>query len=221
MSEEKTKFSLEVINKSMLAVDLIRKYKDDGSNAGKAATGANGANAAGSGHPTKKEVEDVEKKIIQCQEAIQKDLIPTDPSSMVSNPLSLKFLKNGSAQASVATSANLGARPNSSTRMSTNLSLPNQSHCENQASNILEMERRYETPLKQQPLPPSSAGHPHGQILLPTSHGVLVHHTALGAQDLAGQPTGMVPQVPMLQVHTRHNFYEIQNILHNEILLFK
>jgi hypothetical protein len=30
MSEEKTKFSLEVINKSMLAVDLIKKYKDDG-----------------------------------------------------------------------------------------------------------------------------------------------------------------------------------------------
>jgi len=32
----------------------------------------------------------------------------------------------------------------------------------------------------------------------------------------------MVPQVhQLLQVHTRHNFYEIQNILHNEILLFK
>jgi len=24
-----------------------------------------------------------------------------------------------------------------------------------------------------------------------------------------------------VQVHTRHNFFEIQNILHNEILLFK
>ena len=64
MSEEKTKFSLEVINKSMLAVDLIRKYKDDGPNTGKAAAGANATNAAGSGHPTQKEVDDVEKKII-------------------------------------------------------------------------------------------------------------------------------------------------------------
>ena len=125
MSEEKTKFSLEVINKSILAVDLIRKYKDDGSNAGKAAAGANAANAPGPGHPTKKEVDDVEKKIIQCQEAIQKDLIPTDPGSMVRNPLSLKFLKKG--QALAANSTNLGARPNSSSGMSTNLPLPNQS----------------------------------------------------------------------------------------------
>ena len=92
MSEEKTKFSLEVINKSMLAVDLIRKYKDDGSNAGKAATGANGANAAGSGHPSAKEVEDVEKKIIQCHEAIQKDLITNKTSLAVSNLSSLKIL---------------------------------------------------------------------------------------------------------------------------------
>jgi len=120
MSEEKTKFSLEVINKSILAVDLIKKYKDDGSNAGKAATGANGANAAGSGHPSAKEVEDVEKKIIQCQEAIQKDLIPTEPGSMVSNPLSLKFLKNGNTQTLVANSANPSIRPNSSTRTSAN-----------------------------------------------------------------------------------------------------
>ena len=30
MSEDKTKFCLEVINKSMMAVDLIRKYKDGG-----------------------------------------------------------------------------------------------------------------------------------------------------------------------------------------------
>jgi len=127
MSEEKTKFSLEVINKSMLAVDLIRKYKDDGSNTGKAAAGANAATASGSGHPTKKEVDDVEKKIIQCQEAIQKDLIPTDPGSMVRNPLSLKFLKKGSTQALVANSTNLGTRPDSSSGMSTNLPLPNQS----------------------------------------------------------------------------------------------
>jgi hypothetical protein len=30
MNEDKTKFCLEVINKSMMAVDLIRKYKDGG-----------------------------------------------------------------------------------------------------------------------------------------------------------------------------------------------
>ena len=30
MSEDKTKFSLEVVNKSMLAVDLIKKYKQEG-----------------------------------------------------------------------------------------------------------------------------------------------------------------------------------------------
>lgn len=29
LSEDKTKFSLEVVNKSMLAVDLIRKYREE------------------------------------------------------------------------------------------------------------------------------------------------------------------------------------------------
>lgn len=48
MSEEKTKFSLEVVNKSMLAVDLMHRYKVD----------------------SKIEVDDVENKIIKCQEAI-------------------------------------------------------------------------------------------------------------------------------------------------------
>lgn len=43
----------------MHAVDLIRKYKDDGS--GKAATGANGSNAAG--HQNAREIEDVADKI--------------------------------------------------------------------------------------------------------------------------------------------------------------
>jgi len=34
MSEDKTKFSLEVVNKSMLAVDLIRKYKEEANKKG-------------------------------------------------------------------------------------------------------------------------------------------------------------------------------------------
>ena len=66
MSEEKTKFSLEVINKSMLAVDLIKKYKDDGQSS--AAQSANGSKQ--SNYRMNKELEDVEKKIIECQEAI-------------------------------------------------------------------------------------------------------------------------------------------------------
>lgn len=64
MSEEKTKFSLEVINKSMLVVNLFRKYKEDASNTGKAAARENAANAACSGHPNLKEVDNIEKKII-------------------------------------------------------------------------------------------------------------------------------------------------------------
>jgi|APSaa5957512535_1039671.scaffolds.fasta_scaffold329209_2 hypothetical protein len=51
MSEEKTKFSLEVINKSMLAVDLIRRYKAESA-------------------PSKEEVDSVEERIIACHEAI-------------------------------------------------------------------------------------------------------------------------------------------------------
>jgi len=54
MSEDKTKFSLEVVNKSMLAVDLINKYKQEGK--------AKGA--------SKQEINEVEEKIIKCQEAI-------------------------------------------------------------------------------------------------------------------------------------------------------
>lgn len=48
----------------MHAVDLIKKYKDDGS--GKAATGANGANAGG--YPSAREIEEIAEKITQCQE---------------------------------------------------------------------------------------------------------------------------------------------------------
>lgn len=47
-----------MINKSMHAVDLIRKYKDDGSN--KAATGANGANST---QPNAIEIEQIAEKI--------------------------------------------------------------------------------------------------------------------------------------------------------------
>jgi hypothetical protein len=57
MSEEKTKFSLEVINKSMLAVDLIRRYKG----------GSNNARGAGDEDvPSKEEVDGVEERIIAC-----------------------------------------------------------------------------------------------------------------------------------------------------------
>lgn len=132
LSEEKTKFSLEVVNKSMLAVDLIRKYKEDAKHI-----------ADKSRPPHKTEVDDVEAKIISCQEAIQKDLIPTDPSSMVSNPLALQYLKSGSQQ--VTNSSLSIGKPN--------LPFQHDSHnYENQASNILEMEKRYETPLKQHPI---------------------------------------------------------------------
>lgn len=65
LSDQKMQFSLEVINKSMLAVDLIRRYKEEGGR-------------AGSRHPSKQEVEDVEKIIIECQESMQKNLIPED-----------------------------------------------------------------------------------------------------------------------------------------------
>ncbi len=56
-SEQKIQFSLDVINKSMLAVDLLRKYKEEGVK-------------SGSRHPSKTEVEDVEKIIIKCQESM-------------------------------------------------------------------------------------------------------------------------------------------------------
>ena len=86
-------FSLEVINKSMLAVDLIRKYKEEGGR-------------SGSRHPSKQEVEDVEKIIIQCQESMQKNLIPEDdPKLRIRNQLSLKKLKSGSTMAAIIAQA--------------------------------------------------------------------------------------------------------------------
>ena len=49
-----------------------------------------------------------------------------------------------------------------------------------------------------------------------TGHGMqLVHQPQLPGQATNGQGGDVG------QVHTRHNFFEIQNILHNEILLFK
>ena len=62
LKEDNNLFSLEIINKSMLAVDFIRKFKDDGQ--GKAATGANGSNTAG--NPSAREIEDVADKITMC-----------------------------------------------------------------------------------------------------------------------------------------------------------
>jgi hypothetical protein len=76
MSEDKTKFCLEVINKSMMAVDLIRKYKDGG----------------GSKQPSPQEVDEVEAKITQCQRAFQNELITSDPTTVVSNSMSMKPL---------------------------------------------------------------------------------------------------------------------------------
>ena len=65
---------------------------------------------------------------------------------------------------------------------------------EHQASNILEMERRYESPLKQ---------------------------AVQAYQNGRYQSTRNMQLGINIAEHTRHNFYEIQNILHNEILLFK
>jgi|DEB0MinimDraft_12_1074336.scaffolds.fasta_scaffold35612_1 hypothetical protein len=64
-----------------------------------------------------------------------------DPSSMVKNPLSLQYLKSGSQQVN-GILTKLYPYP-----------FQHESHnYENQASNILEMEKRYETPLKQNPM---------------------------------------------------------------------
>jgi len=51
LNEEKTKFSLEVVNKSMFAVDLIRKYKEEGA-------------SSHSRHSSKNDLDDIEAKII-------------------------------------------------------------------------------------------------------------------------------------------------------------
>ena len=73
----------------MLAVDLIRKYKED-----------NGR--PGTKLPSKADVEAVEKIIIECQESIQKDLIPEeDPKCKIRNQLSLKRIKNGQTMATI------------------------------------------------------------------------------------------------------------------------
>ena len=76
------------------------------------------------------------------------------------------------------------------------------------------MEKRYETPLKQ----PSVGS---GNVMVQTGHGIqMIPQSAIGAA--AFHPQGIIPAQPQyVPLHTRHNFYEIQNILHNEILLFK
>jgi|TARA_B110000305_G_scaffold188933_1_gene210800 hypothetical protein len=68
-SDEKTKFSLEVINKSMGAVELLRKYKDQGK-------------------PSQDEVNQFENQISVWHEALQNDLIPNsanDPTQVIKN----------------------------------------------------------------------------------------------------------------------------------------
>lgn len=67
-ADEKTKFSLEMINNSMEAVDLIRKYKNDGNRKGQ------------ENQSFRREAQVVEQKINKCQEAIQNDLIPQEQS---------------------------------------------------------------------------------------------------------------------------------------------
>jgi len=53
LNEEKIKFSLEVVNKSIFAVDLIRKYMEEGAN-------------SHSRHSFKNDLDDIEAKIKQC-----------------------------------------------------------------------------------------------------------------------------------------------------------
>jgi hypothetical protein len=159
MSEEKTKFSLEVVNKSMKAVDLIRSFKEVNRKQGY------------------KEVEEVEKQIMQCQEGIQKDLIPSN-HDQIKNSLTLQFIHGTS-------------KPSSSVGFY-KPAVDEQHIYYNQSSNILEMEKRYEPMLNNF----------NNQIKL-----------ALPLDPKMGQQ--------LLASSSRHNFYEIQNILHNEILLFK
>jgi hypothetical protein len=71
------------------------------------------------------------------------------------------------------------------------------------------MEKRYETPLKQQ----------NGTLntMSPKPLDISAKNSTL---SVGGANNQMFPQMPA-RIHNRHNFYEIQNILHNEILLFK
>jgi non-canonical poly(A) RNA polymerase PAPD5/7 len=67
----------------------------------------------------------------------------------------------------------------------------------NQAANVLEMEKRYEPILNNF----------NNKVTLALSQG-----QAIGIDASMGN---------MMPSSSRHNFFEIQNILHNEILLFK
>lgn len=59
----------------MKAVDLIRSFKEGNRKQG----------------IEKSDVEEVEKQIIQCQEGIQKDLIPQNSELKIQNQLTLQF----------------------------------------------------------------------------------------------------------------------------------
>lgn len=61
MSEQNQKFSLEVINKSMHAVELLRTYKKERNNERK------NQNSDSSNIPTNESVDNIEKIIVQCQ----------------------------------------------------------------------------------------------------------------------------------------------------------
>ena len=107
-----------------MAVDLIRKYKDGGGS---------------KQQPSPKEVDEVQSKIEQCQSAFQNELISADPIEQATNnhPMTLKPLKGIGQQ--IVKNIGTGAQ-------APNYTMAN---FESQASNILEMEKRYETPLKQ------------------------------------------------------------------------
>lgn len=141
MSNQNQKFSLEVINKSMLAVEMIRTYKKERS----------GDRKEGSKTPTAEQVENLEKMITACHTDMQTEIVAgsQDPLELVKNPLSLQRLKVGSTLALIAATQDKSQQKVASDRALANMLFFNHWHnYENQSSNILEMVRRYETPLK-------------------------------------------------------------------------
>lgn len=146
MSNQGQKFSLEVINKSMLAVEMIRTYKKEAQIAER-----NGERKEGSKTPTAEQVENLENMITACQTDMQTEIVAgsLDPQELVKNPLSLQRLKVGSTLALIAATQDKSQQKVASDRALANMLFFNHWHnYENQSSNILEMVRRYETPLK-------------------------------------------------------------------------
>jgi hypothetical protein len=80
---------------------------------------------------------------------MQKNLIPEDdPKLRIRNQLSLKRLKSGSTMAAINAQADEKIL-NSNPALANMLFFSHWHNYENQASNILEMEKRYETHLKE------------------------------------------------------------------------